>query len=107
MATIYCVCVYVRDCACVEHGTGAKHNRGDEKNTTGLAHSRASRYRCVTNRKTWTATPGPRRPETPSDGEQLRRGCTCGCVSVCPSSVSAAATRAAGENSTRKCVRYV
>lgn len=33
------VCVY----ACVERTTGAKHNRGDEKNMVGLAHSWASR----------------------------------------------------------------
>lgn len=46
MANMRCVCV----CMC-RAGTGAKHNRGDEKNTTGLAHSRASRYHCVTNRK--------------------------------------------------------
>ena len=38
-----CVCVCVCVCAHVEHTTGAKHNRGDEKNMVGLAHSRASR----------------------------------------------------------------
>lgn len=30
--------------------TGAKNNRGDEKNMVGLAHSRVSRSRSVTNK---------------------------------------------------------
>lgn len=43
-----CVCAVF---LCVELTTGAKHNNGDEKNMAGLAHSRASRYHSVTNRK--------------------------------------------------------
>lgn len=60
-------------CACAEHGTGAKHNRGDEKNTTGLAHSRASRYHCVTNRKFGQRpepAQGPRRRQTASSAAE-------------------------------------
>lgn len=34
-----------------ERTTGAKHNSGGEKNMVGLAHSRASRYHRVTNKK--------------------------------------------------------
>lgn len=44
-----CVCVSVR--VHVEPTTSAKHNKGDEKNMMGLAHSRASRKRRVTNKK--------------------------------------------------------
>lgn len=45
----------MRVCVCVrgyyERTTGAKHNSGGEKNMVGLAHSRASRYHTVTNKK--------------------------------------------------------
>lgn len=79
----HAVCVCARGCvrACAEHGTGAKHNRRDEKNTSGLAHSRASRYHCVTNRKVGErAEPAQARDAI----GRRRRGCTCGRVSVCP-----------------------
>lgn len=72
--------VFVRACvcACAEHGTGAKDNREEEKNTMGLAHSRASRYHRVTNRKCGQRA----EPAQAPDGGQRRKGCTCGCVSV-------------------------
>ena len=84
-----------------EHGTGAKHNRGDEKNTTGLAHSRASRYYCDTNRKFGQDT----EPAQARDAIRWPAAPARMYVWVrqrLPSSVSAAATRAPSEHSKGK-----